>query len=78
MPRRLALLGRLLLIQPKGAEVSWRHTLTFVKRRGKLKGYCSCGWQSPSSNSEQQILSEYKAHTKLVEREGRSAREGGA
>jgi hypothetical protein len=54
----------------------WRHELHVRKTKNTFKAYCTCGWQSAKNKTADEAVADYRAHTKLVEREGRKASEG--
>lgn len=55
----------------------WGHVLGVSKVKTKWRGACCCGWQSERLGSVEEVERAYHEHTKLVEREGRRASEGG-
>lgn len=54
----------------------WRHNLSLSRVRSAWKGACRCGWQSRKYSDLAKVTYEYKAHTKLIEREGKKPSEG--
>lgn len=57
-------------------ESRWKHALTTMKTRRSWQGVCTCGWESKRHLSIDKVEAAYKAHTKLVERKGRTAAQG--
>lgn len=48
----------------------WMHTCTFVVRRGTIKAYCRCGWQSKKAPLDERdnLQMEFIKHTGLIEK----------
>ena len=57
----------------KGAmsEHRWAHNPTIVKVKGRLRAFCSCGWQSDWHKNVNDILQEIRDHTGLREKKDR-------
>lgn len=64
------------MYQERRHGVDWKHVLSLARRKGKYKGFCTCGWQSNLLGSPDSVQIAYKLHTNLVEREAKRPSDG--